>query len=258
MPNSASVTNSQSDSSGIGQAIGRGITGGMSVGVAPSFSLSNSYQWQEDPYILLTHIMRTQQKLLDIASKEGAYYTDVYALARSEQGAQSLMGLIPEAFHGTEDVVTGVQARNLTEAEQAYIVLHARAFTPSTRVETVPEVMSGYADSTLLTILQLAAYTAPGMYEQGTALTVQEETPSFAFYPNMPGDVIIGHQWSSETGELTDALLKLAPDRHFHTAFVGDTGFGKSIAAERSPWKPPGSGITVPSSWTLARAGANR
>jgi hypothetical protein len=27
--------------------------------------------------------------------------------------------------------------------------------------------------------------------------------------------------------------LKLAPDRHFHTAFVGDTGFGKSIAAER-------------------------
>ena len=230
---SASVTNSQSDSSSIGQAIGRGITGGMSVGVAPSFSLSNSYQWQEDPYILLTHIMRTQQKLLDIASKEGAYYTDVYALARSEQGAQSLMGLIPEAFHGTEDVVTGVQARNLTEAEQAYIVLHARAFTPSTRVETVPEVMSGYADSTLLTILQLAAYTAPGMYEQGTALTVQEETPSFAFYPNMPGDVTIGHQWSSETGELTDALLKLAPDRHFHTAFVGDTGFGKSIAAER-------------------------
>ena len=124
----------------------------MSVGVAPSFSLSNSYQWQEDPYILLTHIMRTQQKLLDVASKEGAYYTDVYALARTEQGAQSLVGLIPEAFHGTEDVVTGVQARNLSQEEQAYIVLHARAFTPSTRVEVIPEVMSGYADSTLLTM----------------------------------------------------------------------------------------------------------
>ena len=141
--------------------------------------------------------------------------------------------MIPEAFHGTEDVVTGVQARSLSEAEQAYIVLHARAFTPSTRVESIPEVMSGYADSTLLTMLQVAAYTAPGMYEHGTALTVQEETPSFAFYPNMPGDVVLGHQWSSETGELTNVLLRLSPERHFHTAFVGDTGFGKSIAAER-------------------------
>jgi hypothetical protein len=230
---SLSTTRSQADASGTGQVIGRGLSGGMSVGVAPSFSLSNSYQWQEDPYILLTHIMRTQQRLLDTASKEGAYYTDVYALARSEQGAQSLIGLIPEAFHGTEDVVTGVQARSLSEEEKAYILLHARAFTPSTRVESIPEVMSGYADSTVLTMLQVAAYTAPGMYEHGTALTVQEETPSFAFYPSMPGDVVLGHQWSSETGELTDVLLRLSPERHFHTAFAGDTGFGKSIAAER-------------------------
>ena len=47
-------------------------------------------------------------------------------------------GLIPEAFHGTEDVVAGVQTRTLTSEEQAYIGLHARAFTPSTRIETIP------------------------------------------------------------------------------------------------------------------------
>ena len=41
--------------------------------------------------------------------------------------------------------------------------------------------MSGYADPTLLTMLQVAAYTAPGTFEQGVALTTQEETPSFAF-----------------------------------------------------------------------------
>ena len=61
----------------------------MSVGVAPSFSLSNAYQWQDDPYILLVDIMRTQRKLLDIASREGAFYTDLYALARTEQGVQA-------------------------------------------------------------------------------------------------------------------------------------------------------------------------
>ena len=230
---STSTANSQTDGTSLGQTIGKGISSGMSVGVAPSFSLSNGYQWQDDPYILLTEIMRTQRKLLNIASVEGAFYTDLYALARSEQGVQALMGLIPEAFHGTEDVVAGVQTRALTDPEQAYIGLHARAFTPSTRIETIPEAMSGYADSTLLTMLQVAAYTAPGMFEQGLALTTQEETPAFAFYPDMPGNITLARQWSSETGLLTDTFLKLSPDRHFHTAFVGDTGFGKSIAAER-------------------------
>lgn len=230
---STSTANSQTDGTSQGQTIGKGINSGMSVGVAPSFSLSNAYQWQDDPYILLTDIMRTQRKLLNIASVEGAFYTDLYALARSEQGVQALMGLIPEAFHGTEDVVAGVQTRALTDPEQAYIGLHARAFTPSTRIETIPEAMSGYADSTLLTMLQVAAYTAPGMFEQGLALTTQEETPAFAFYPDMPGNVTLARQWSSETGLLTDTFLKLSPERHFHTAFVGDTGFGKSIAAER-------------------------
>jgi hypothetical protein len=228
-----STARSEADAVGLGQTIGRGISAGMSVGVAPSFSLSNAYQWQDDPYILLVDIMRTQRKLLDIASREGAFYTDLYALARTEQGVQALMGLIPEAFHGTEDVVAGVQTRTLTSEEQAYIGLHARAFTPSTRIETIPEAMSGYADSTLLTMLQVAAYTAPGTFEQGVALTTQEETPSFAFYPDMPGNITLARQWSTETGLLTDTFLKLSPDRHFHTAFVGDTGFGKSIAAER-------------------------
>ena len=228
-----SRADSQSQGVNAGQALGRGLSAGMSVGVAPSFSLSNSFQWQDDPNILLTEIMRTQRKLLDVAGREGAFYTDVYALARSQQGAQALMGLIPEAFHGTEDVVAGVQTRSLSEEEQAYISLHARTFTPSTRVETVPEAMSGYANSTLLTMLQLAAYTAPGTFEQGPALTIQEETPSFAFYPEMPGDLTLGRQWSTETGRLTDVFLHLEQGRHFHTAFVGDTGFGKSVAAER-------------------------
>ena len=228
-----STARSEADGMALGQTIGRGISAGMSVGVAPSFSLSNASQWQDDPFILLTDIMRTQRKLLDIASREGAFYTDFYALSRTELGTQALMGLIPEAFHGTEDVVAGVQTRTLNDQEQAYIGLHARAFTPSTRIEIIPEAMSGYADSTLLTMLQVAAYTAPGTFEQGPALTTQEETPAFAFYPDMPGNITLARQWSTETGLLTDTFLRLSQDRHFHTAFVGDTGFGKSIAAER-------------------------
>jgi len=176
--------------------------------------------------------MRVQERLLKTASIEGAFYTDVYALARSERGLQAMLGLIPESFQGTEEVVTGVQCRTLAEAEQEYIRSHARAWTPSTRMEVIPGAISGYMDSTLLTMLQLAAYTAPGVFEQGTALTTQEETPQFAFIPEMPGEVVLGKQYSVETGSLTNVLLRLSRERHFHTAFIGDTGFGKTVAAE--------------------------
>lgn len=228
---SQSDTNSRSTSTS--NALSHGMSSGLSVGLAPSFSINNSYQWQYDPAILVTQILRTQQRLLEVASKEGAFYCDTYAFTKTSQGKKAMMGLIPEAFHGTEDVITGVQTRDLTEQEEMYILRHAQVFSPSTRVETVPEVMSGYMDSTLLTMLQVAAYAAPGMYEMGSAVTVQESTPDFAFYPQMKGDAIIGKQWASELGEITDTPLRLAPDRHFHTLFAGDTGFGKSVSAER-------------------------
>ena len=229
-------TKSQASTRSVGESLssglGRSVSNGLSVGIAPSFSIGNSAQWQNDPAMLVTEIMRVQERLLKTASIEGAFYTDVYALARSERGVQALMGLIPESFQGTEEVVTGVQCRTLAEEEQAYIREHARAWTPSTRVETIPGAISGYLDSTLLTMLQLAAYTAPGVFEQGMALTTQEETPQFAFYPDTPGEVVLGRQFSVETGALTNAVLRLSRERHFHTAFIGDTGFGKTVAAE--------------------------
>ena len=43
----------------------------------------------------------------------------------------------------------------------------------------------------------------------------------------------LARQYSTERGQLTHSLLRLTPERHFHTAFVGDTGFGKSVTAER-------------------------
>ena len=80
-------------------------------------SISESYQWQYDPAILLVEILRTQQRLLKNASVEGAYYCDVYAFTKTEVGKKAMMGLIPEAFYGTEDVVTGVQTRDMTPDE---------------------------------------------------------------------------------------------------------------------------------------------
>jgi hypothetical protein len=53
------------------------------------------------------------------------------------------------------------------------------------------------------------------------------------FYPTLPGEVILGHQFSPETADLTSAPVRLDEARLMHTMFAGDTGFGKSVAAIR-------------------------
>jgi DNA helicase HerA-like ATPase len=225
------------DSLAKGTAMARGVSqgffDGIAVGLAPSVSLGDSNQWQFDPAILLTTILRKQQELLDVITREGGYYTDVYALSSTERGKQALMALIPEAFHGVEDVVMGVQTRTLTPAEDEYIRKHAMAMVPSTREIRFPEAMTAYADSTLLTMLQASAYLSPGLFEEGTTRSIQEKIPSFAFDPDLREGITIGLQYSTERGQLTDTLLRMTPERHFHTALIGDTGSGKSVTAER-------------------------
>ena len=231
--NGSSHTDSQSSGQALARGLSQGISQGIAFGVAPSFSIGEANQWQFDPAILLTNILRKQQEILNTITLEGGFYIDVYALAGTEHGRQALLALIPEAFHGVEDVVLGVQTRTLTPAEDEYLRLHAKVMVPSTREIHIPEAMTAYADSTLLTMLQASAYMAPGLFEEGLARTVQEAIPPFAFNPDMRGNVTLARLYSTERGDLTTSLLRLAPEHHFHTAFAGDTGFGKSVAAER-------------------------
>ncbi len=231
---SRSHTSGRSSATSIGRAVGLARSLGMSAGVVPSVSASKSYQWFDDKAIQITAILRAQEELLRQATLEGAWLTDAYLLCRTERGAAAGEAALRQAFHGSElPVVTPVQTRRLTDEEKEYIRLHALAFTPSTREETVDGALEAYKDSTMLLPLQLAAYVAPGLFEEGTAVTTQERIPAFAYVPDMPGDVILGHLWSTETGRLTRAQLRLSEDRMFHTAFAADTGFGKTVAAER-------------------------
>jgi hypothetical protein len=96
-------------------------------------------------------------------------------------------------------------------------------------------VLEPWEDTTLLTLMQAATYVAPGAFEHGMALTVQERVPPFAFYPNMPGKTILGHQYSVELGTAkpTNVPVKLSRERMSNWAFCADTRMGKSVTAER-------------------------
>ena len=88
--------------------------------------------------------------------------------------------------------------------------------------------------TTLFAAKHLAAYTSPAFFPEGTTVTAMPPIPQgMGFYPSLPGDVILGHQFSPETADLTSAPVRLDEARLMHTMFAGDTGFGKSVAAIR-------------------------
>ncbi len=202
---------------------------GLGVGLAPSLSASKTYQWEDHLATAVADLLRGQEQLLTQAAGEGAFWVDAYFLCRTERGKRALAALYAQAFHGVEEVVTPAEVRMLTRPEERYIALHAQTFTPSTRREVVPGILEGYRDTSFLTLTQAAALVAPGCFEEGEALTVQETVPPYAFPVDMPGDVVIGNLVSYETGEVTPAQCRLARERMTNTAAFADTRFGKSV-----------------------------
>ena len=123
-----------------------------------------------------------------------------------------------------------------TGQEAETVFEHALAFTPN-RIPSPGDFMGGILGghfSTVLTTQQLAAYTAPAIFREGTTRVIPAiPKKGLGFYPDMPGEVLLGHQFSPETGDLTNAAVNLTLKRFMHTMFAGATGFGKSVGAER-------------------------
>ena len=108
------------------------------------------HNWVDAQAQQVAELMRVQEALLVQASTDGAYLTDVYMLTRTRKGRATAETLLRQAFHGSEKVVTAFRTRQLNGAEQEYIRQHALAFTPSTRIETIPGVLEAYKDTTFL------------------------------------------------------------------------------------------------------------
>ena len=212
---------------------GRSFSGGLSAGIVPGVSLSRAWQTEDDVAIRLTEITRGLESLLNTASHEGGFMTTALLLA-SENGERAAQALVPQAFHGP-NVPTPV----LTVPGDPLLRDHALAFRPSLAPDGDPFGIDllWTKNGTLLTPAMLAAYTSPNLFEEGTAVTIQEKLPPLAFYPELPGEAVLGHLVSPETGDLTLAPLRLSRDAHFHTAFCGDTGYGKSVAAVRMAYE---------------------
>ncbi len=219
--------------------LGTGLTGGYSTGLLPGISINRTWQTEDDVAERLSDVLRRLESLVNQASMEGGFMTNAFLFTDTDQGAAAADALIPQAFHGPS-VPTPVLTIRPDALDESDLRAHAFTFTPWSEIENGDpfsgELWTRYA--TLMTAGQLAALTAPGLFEEGSASTTMAEIPDgMGFYPNMPGDVVLGHQYSPETGDLTNAQIRLHPDHLMHTIAVGDTGFGKSVAMIRMAYE---------------------
>ena len=216
-----------------GRSLIQGFNLGASVGLVPGISLGKTYQGEDRAAMLMTQVLTEFQRLLDEMGKEGGFLVDHYLLAPDEETRQALELLVPQAFHGTEDVVVPVRTRRLPPELEEELRLCTMTFATLDRPEAGPWALEAFRDSSLLTMLQASAYLTPGVFEEGTAVTVQEKIPPFAIVPDMQGEVVLGHFVSHETGMLTGIQVRLERRRMSNWGFFADTRFGKSVTAQR-------------------------
>ncbi|MGC8946005.1 MAG: serine-rich protein [Anaerolineae bacterium] len=204
-------------------------THGWSFGIIPTWNITRSWQVEEDQIDQVARLERLVESMLERGVAEGAYRVSTFLLLRHEDAVKAATALAISAFHGA-DVPTPV----IPVVGNSCADRHARVFEPCRCPDPLKHPLGGTALGSVLTFEQVAAYIAPGLFEEGAATTMQEALPPLAFYPPSRQDgILLGHQFSPETGDLTDSPLLLPRDRYSHAAFVADTRFGKSVAAER-------------------------
>ncbi len=223
-----------------GNAAGAVWGAGLSGGLVPSASVGRSWQTEDDTAIRLTEILRGLEGLLNQASAEGGFMTSALLFTEDNEAAAAAESLVPQAFHGP-NVPTPVLTIPPDPQDEEQLRLHALALLPWEDSPQDGDPFHGilwHKYDTLLTAGQVAAYTAPSLLEEGSAVTVIAPIPEgMGFYPDMPGDVVLGHQYSPTTHDLTNAPVRLDKKHLFHTMFAGDTGWGKSVSAVRMAYE---------------------
>ncbi len=233
-----SHTDSVSQSAAEARSLARGLAAGVSTGLTGGVSIGKATQWRDEAAAYLAELWQRIAQLAETLSKEGGYEVESFVVTRTERGAKAAEALAVQAFHGLEDVVVPVTTVRLTDAERDHVAGHMATFTPCRLdpPEGMAAVLAGGRYTTANTLHQLAALVAPADFEEGLASTNVTRPPDFAFYPDMPGDVKLGLQYTDEnyTGAApTQTPLRLSRDAFYSFAVVGDSGTGKTTFGER-------------------------
>ena len=251
---SGADTRSTGESLGVSSAVGTGIARaqaltvsrgvGLGVGLSPTLTLSRSYQLTDYEAAMAARVLEEQMQHVEQIIKGGGVYADTYFLVPALDARRALQALAHQAYHGTEEVVTPVQVLSPHPDEEMYVRTHAYLLLPTTVPEESPYALEGWRYSSLMTLPQAAALAVPEVFEYGVARTVAKRLPRYALH-HFDGEILLGHQWSSDLNRFTDVPLHL-PLRWFTNGFVaGASGAGKSVLLGRIAYELQKQGVLV-------------
>ena len=163
----------------LGRSGGQGFSSALSAGLLPSLSLHRTWKTENDAARRGTEVLRQVESLFNKASAEGGFMTTALLFTASLGGTALAEALTGPAFHGT-DVPTPVMTIQPAPQDSSLLRTHALAFLPHHQVDPGDPFRGilGGRYSTFQASENLAAYTAPGLFEEGTANTVLSPIPA--------------------------------------------------------------------------------
>ena len=244
---SNSVTNgtSRGTSEGTSTGIGQGVTGGFtqgtsgSMGLGPSIGYNKSYQWidqqVQDVVKLLT--FEHDRLMMALNTNCGAFYTCVYIACSSLDGLVTAQASAKSTWQNEFALTNPLQVLDLTEEEQAKLLLHFSGFSMDVTRENVHGA-NQYKYETILLPKEYVAYTHLPRISGGGIDAISNDIPKFRVPAMMTGDIFMGTVLNSERytfrrGYKTESDYRMNIDNLMHGVFTGQSRSGKTVAAMR-------------------------
>lgn len=244
---SNSVTNgtSRGTSTGTSTGIGQGVTGGFtqgtsgSMGLGPSIGYNKSYQWidqqVQDVVKLLT--FEHDRLMMALNTNCGAFYTCVYIACSSLDGLVTAQASAKSTWQNEFALTNPLQVLDLTEEEQAKLLLHFSGFSMDVTRENVHGA-NQYKYETILLPKEYVAYTHLPRISGGGIDAISNDIPKFRVPAMMTGDIFMGTVLNSERftfrrGYKTESDYRMNIDNLMHGVFTGQSRSGKTVAAMR-------------------------
>ncbi|MEA2008396.1 MAG: ATP-binding protein, partial [Chloroflexota bacterium] len=180
----------ESQSRGITSSQGgmRALTRGLSTGMVPGLNVGRSWQTVDAVAEDLTAALNQLRSHFNLLSRNGGFLGEVILFTEDNEAATAGEALIPQAFHGPNSPTPVLTVRD--DRFNRTLREHAATFLVHDEEDPHDPLLGvlGKRFSTYLTAAQLAAYTAPAIFQEGTMRAMPAiPRDGMAFYPEMKG-----------------------------------------------------------------------
>lgn len=237
---SDSWSTSQGRNYGFSNSLSRGLSSSMGIGA--SVGISKTYQFLDVEVKNIVELLEFQVNRLKqaIEGHVGAFYTDMYIGTFSEEAKDNAKSAAKFAWFDDKAKICPLQVLEIKDkTEFLHLLQHFNAFSSCPRKERdFYGHLESYKYSTILTSVELTAYTHPVRITDGGIFADIQNVPELSVPAEMKGEIymgkiVSGYKWTMENGYITPHDYRIDGKHLMHTLFAASSRSGKTVAAIR-------------------------